>query len=138
MNFKVNDIVEENGESSYNHVSNRNSWKGQIVKIDNSRQHTIRVKTLSSADGLFKEVWVKDYYLKLSKGTMEEIKNYDKKVLKLAEEAILEEREEEQVEKAKNVLRVILDKRDKAKAIMEDTGKELKEINGSLKIFGKK
>ena len=138
MDFKVGDIVEENGQSDYNHATQRNNWVGKIVEIDRAKEHTIKVITLKSNDGLVKSIWVKERYLKLSKGNMEEVKNYDKKILQDAEKEILEERAEAQKENAKSVLRVILAKQDKAKGIMEEADKELKEIDGSLKIFGKK
>ena len=87
---------------------------------------------------LNKEISVEDIFGKLiNKETMENIEDFDKKALSDAKKEIAMERAELQKEKAKKVLRTILNKKDEAEDVLKSTTKELEEIDESLKVFDK-
>lgn len=89
----------------------------------------------SNAEDFFELVTPKS---KENKMDIDKIKSFDKDVLKTAQEEVLMERAERNKEEAKEVLREVLDRKDKAEAVVEDANKELKEVGADLKVFNKK
>ena len=94
-------------------------------------QHTFEEKS-------FREVSVEEILGKLiNENEMENLNEFDKKALMDAKKEIEQERAEAQKEKAKEILRDIMNTKDKAEEIIKSTTKRLEEIDESLTVFRK-
>lgn len=74
----------------------------------------------------------------INKETMTDITEFSKKSLNDAKKEVALERAEKEKETAKEVLREIYNRKDKAESVIKTTNKDLEKIDESLEEFNKK
>ncbi len=145
MKFKVGDRVKAKGLVDCVNLKNK---EGTIIRIIERDGCPIGVEfdekfaeghgcNGSGKKGFCRNGKRGEFELVYQKTKMEDIKKFDKKAISEAVKEIDDERLDKQKEDAKNILRGIYSKKDKAEEDKEKLGEELKDIDKELGAFTK-